>query len=292
MEPISTQDAVARVEHSLALHDPKDVNWCRASVDLARDTSVSDLLEQHSYLRRLQDIHNGFFDQSAHITIESQLTDFDPDLLLDVLDFETEDGDIAPGQYCGGLDPINAVPTLNFDGELISLLALPGEPVDAWPVVYSYCSSSQSHVIALDLLDLFDGIFSNHIDFTYPFSVELDEYEFAKEPFVRAVIPLLQKYLFIDADRALRAYVADHTVPEQTRDWVCDLHPPGSPPDRTYSLEEIQAAMKGAYKEPPMVERRVPRELYRRLDALCVRADNEWKDAIVPPEEDDSRYAE
>lgn len=286
MKLIAGDEAAAWVAGVLERHDPADAAWRAASVDLARATPLDALLEQHAFLRRLRDISEGMYNGDEGVSLDDALeamgSDLDAGDIEELLEIETVEEGVEPGSYCGGLDPQNAVPVLFLEEQLVSLLALPGEPAERWPVVYSSHSASQSHVVGLDLPDLIDQVFTDLCDFAYPFDAELDEFHDDLVGLAKLVVPVVSAWLGVDAERALMALAYNRMVPEELYDWRAELFPPGTPEGTTCTLDELFAATEGAYSEVPKLERRVAKRLYRELDKLCVRS-GDWTDVLVPP---------
>lgn len=113
-------------------------DWHDRSVELAEAMSRGMVVDSHPSLRRLADLIEGWFDRAAGVRVESKWPALEDGDLADAIAArppdEDERDDAGPES---DFDPENGIPFAFVPEEdrWYSVIALPDDPIDRWPVV-------------------------------------------------------------------------------------------------------------------------------------------------------------
>lgn len=135
--PPTPKAARQRVAELLRAH-PADDHWQRRAVDLAERTTRGSLYQLHPALRRLHELQQGWLHKPRNLRLADRYPAL-ADVALDEsinLELNTDNILDQPGPE-SDFDPRNSVPFASVLHESVwfSLLCLPDEPIERWPVI-------------------------------------------------------------------------------------------------------------------------------------------------------------
>lgn len=131
-------------------------DWRRRSVDLAGRTTRGSILEAHPLLRTLRDLDQGWLDRSNGLRVAKIFPALDGVAIATAIELElSAEDELGLTGPAADFDPLNSVQFANipFMSVWYSLVSLPDEPIERWPVVQCDPSAGDDseHVVAVDV---------------------------------------------------------------------------------------------------------------------------------------------